>query len=118
MKKHIKIYLDHFGYGTTEFIKDELTGYRAQDIHHIKARGMGGSKSADHIDNLMALTREAHLIYGDKKQFIQFLKDAHFNFIETGVPFLFAEPGREEWEPLIKQNELIKGKLNFLKKYR
>jgi hypothetical protein len=38
---------------------------------------MGGTKKADTIDNLMALCREHHLQYGDKKQFIEFLKDIH-----------------------------------------
>jgi 5-methylcytosine-specific restriction endonuclease McrA len=30
------------------------------DIHHIEPRGMGGSKTLDVIENLMALCRECH----------------------------------------------------------
>jgi 5-methylcytosine-specific restriction endonuclease McrA len=41
------------------------------------ARGMGGSKEADNINNLMALCRECHLEYGDKKQYIDYLKEIH-----------------------------------------
>lgn len=41
------------------------------------ARGMGGSKEADNIKNLMALCRECHLEYGDKKQHIDYLKQIH-----------------------------------------
>jgi hypothetical protein len=38
---------------------------------------MGGSKSADTIENIMALCREHHLEYGDKKQYVEFLKEKH-----------------------------------------
>jgi 5-methylcytosine-specific restriction endonuclease McrA len=38
---------------------------------------MGGSKTKDTIENLMALCRSCHLEYGDKKQFIDFLKQKH-----------------------------------------
>lgn len=68
MQKHTKIYLKHFGYDITDFIPCEVCGCRAVDIHHIEPRGMGGSKKADTIDNLMALCRECHIEYGDKKQ--------------------------------------------------
>lgn len=77
MKNHTKIYLNHFGYTGDDFIPCETCGARAVDIHHIEARGMGGTKKADTIDNLMALCREHHLQYGDKKQYIEFLKDIH-----------------------------------------
>jgi hypothetical protein len=38
---------------------------------------MGGTKKGDTIDNLMALCREHHLEYGDKKQYMDFLKTKH-----------------------------------------
>ena len=77
MKNHTKVYLNHFGYTGEDFIPCETCGARAVDIHHIEARGMGGTKKADTIDNLMALCREHHLEYGDKKQYMEFLKDKH-----------------------------------------
>jgi hypothetical protein len=77
MKNHTKVYLNHFGYTGEDFIPCETCGARAVDIHHIEARGMGGTKKADTIDNLMALCREHHIEYGDKKQYIEFLKDIH-----------------------------------------
>ena len=49
----------------------------ANDIHHIHARGMGGTKQADNIENLMALCRNCHIEYGDKKQHIDFLVEIH-----------------------------------------
>jgi len=38
---------------------------------------MGGSKTKDIPENLMALCRVHHDKYGDKKQFKDFLKDTH-----------------------------------------
>ena len=70
-------YLNHFGYDITDHIPCEVCGMTAVDIHHIECRGMGGSKEADAIDNLMALCREDHIKFGDKKQFKEFLKCKH-----------------------------------------
>lgn len=77
MKKHVMTYLNHFGYDITDHIPCEVCGMTAVDIHHIECRGMGGSKEADAIDNLMALCREDHIKFGDKKQFKEFLKCKH-----------------------------------------
>jgi len=77
MKPHTKIYMDHFGYDISSFIPCEICGKTAVDIHHIEARGIGGSKASDNIENLMALCREDHLKYGDKKQHKEWLKDIH-----------------------------------------
>ena len=38
---------------------------------------MGGSKKKDTFDNLIAVCRECHLKYGDKKQYKEFLKEKH-----------------------------------------
>ena len=59
-KKHTKIYLDYFGYGEQDFIPCERCGVKSVDIHHIKSRGMGGSKECDYIENLQALCRNCH----------------------------------------------------------
>ena len=77
MKKHTKLYLNHFGYTDTDFIPCEVCTKPAVDIHHIEARGMGGSKKADRIDNLQALCRQCHIMYGDKTKHIELLKDIH-----------------------------------------
>ncbi len=77
MKKHTKVYLDHFGYDKTDFIPCEVCGAQAVDIHHIEARGMGGSKHADRIENLMALCRKHHEMYGDRKQWKDWLQKVH-----------------------------------------
>jgi 5-methylcytosine-specific restriction endonuclease McrA len=46
-------------------------------VHHIEARGMGGTNEKDTIENLMGLCRKCHIEYGDKKQYKEFLKEIH-----------------------------------------
>ena len=81
MKAHTKIYLKHFGYDENSFIHCEICKRKAIDIHHINSRGMGGSIQRDKIENLMALCRECHIKYGDKKQYKDMLNEVHNNFI-------------------------------------
>jgi len=71
MKGHTKIYMDAYGYDESDSILCEIIFCynNAVDIHHIDARGMGGSKTKDIPENLMALCRVHHDKYGDKKQF-------------------------------------------------
>lgn len=77
MRKHTQIYLQGMGYKKTDFVPCEVCGSQAVDCHHIEARGMGGSKDKDTIENLMGLCRKCHIEYGDKKQYKEFLKDIH-----------------------------------------
>jgi 5-methylcytosine-specific restriction endonuclease McrA len=77
MKKHVKTYLDFFGYDQSSWIPCEMCGQTAVDIHHIEARGMGGSQTKDTIDNLQALCRKCHTELGDKKEHKVMLKVVH-----------------------------------------
>jgi len=77
MKPYIKTYFKYFGYDETDAIFCEVCGKIAQDLHHIQARGMGGSKYRDNIENIMALCRPCHEFYGDKKQHKDFLIITH-----------------------------------------
>lgn len=81
MKKHIKVYLKEMGYEPYELIFSEISGQKASDIHHIVCRGMGGSETKDYIENLIALTREEHEKFGDKKEFILYLYVRHAIFM-------------------------------------
>lgn len=86
MKPHVLVYFTHFGYDPDllfedQFIPCEICGGRAVDIHHIDARGMGGSSDADRIENLMALCREEHDLYGDKKELKPLLRSIHIKSI-------------------------------------
>lgn len=67
----------------SDFIECEVCKGKAVDIHHIDCRGMGGSKEKDTIENLMALCRNCHNIFGDKKQWIDFLIDIHNRKLQT-----------------------------------
>ena len=90
MKKHTQIYMKSLGYDITDFIPCEITGQRSNDIHHIDCRGMGGNPKGDkdRIENLQAITREAHIKYGDKREHMKFLYSKHFQFLESnGVKF-------------------------------
>ena len=81
MKKHTKIYMSFFGYDVSDFIPCEVCGREAQDIHHIECRGMGGTKQADTIQNLMAVCRDCHIGYGDKKYYKEYLQNIHDYYI-------------------------------------
>lgn len=72
-----------FGYTIADFIPCEIRGCgkRAVDTHHIKARSIAKALFDD-IKNLMALCREHHTQYGDKKQHRQFLIDTHNEFMQ------------------------------------
>ena len=91
MKKHTKIYMDYFGYDVSDFIPCEVCGKKAVDINHIIARGMGGSKKLDVIENLMALCREHHVKYGDKSEYREFLQEAHEIFTSNQTPYLLIK---------------------------
>lgn len=82
MKKHTKIYMDYFGYGIDDFIPCESCGTKAVDIHHIEARGMGGTTDKDTIDNLMALCRYCHVVMGDTKTHLAYLISKHKNKLD------------------------------------
>lgn len=60
MQKHTKIYYDYFGYGLDDIIPCEVCGSKSVDLHHIEPKGMGGSKTKDNIENLIALCRDCH----------------------------------------------------------
>lgn len=79
MKKHTKIYYEAFGYSEGDWIPCELTGGQAVDIHHIESRGMGGDPQGkkDRIENLMAVRRDMHELYGDKPKWMSMLYIAH-----------------------------------------
>jgi hypothetical protein len=78
MQKHTKIYFDYFGYDESDYITCEACDkYRAVSVHHIERRGMGGSKTKDYIENLMAVCNDCHIRYGDKKQYKDWLRRVH-----------------------------------------
>lgn len=83
MQRYKEVYLHGMGFDETDFIpceidcdivKGQIVGKKAVDIHHIIGRGKGGE---DRIENLMALTRENHTEYGDRKVYMKKLLEIH-----------------------------------------
>lgn len=77
MKKHTQIYMKAMKYDIHDFIPCEVCDNKATDIHHIEARGMGGSNEKDVIENLMALCRKCHIEFGDITDLKPYLKTIH-----------------------------------------
>jgi len=77
MQPHTKLYMTEMGYTEGDWIPCEVCGGTSVDIHHLKARGMGGTKKPDTIENLMAVCRACHVLLGDKKQHMDFLREKH-----------------------------------------
>lgn len=86
MSKYKDIYYEFFGYDKGEFIPCEISGAKSDDLHHIDCRKIGGSKLKDNIENLIAVTREEHVKYGDKKQYMLLLYETHLKFIRDQNP--------------------------------
>ena len=74
-----------FGYDITDYIPCEVCNNTAVDIHHIDCRGMGGSSTKDDINNLMALCRKCHVLYGDIKKYTEFLKSVHNKHLKKHI---------------------------------
>ena len=64
-----------------DFIPCTVCNAKAVDIHHIKARGMGGSKTKDHIENLAALCRLCHNKAESSKEFNNKVKQKHLKLL-------------------------------------
>ena len=77
MKKHTKIYLDYYSYDETDFIGCEICNSKSVDIHHLIAKGMGGSKTKDYIENLIAVCRICHVKCHSNKEFNNNAKEIH-----------------------------------------
>jgi 5-methylcytosine-specific restriction endonuclease McrA len=83
MKKHTKIYFEYFGYQIPADVFCESCNAPAVDIHHLEPRQMGGSKTKDVIENLMALCRECHIKAETNKEFNNKLKTIHKHFVNS-----------------------------------
>lgn len=83
MKRHTAVYMGFFGYKIPEDCFCEICGSQGKDIHHVEARGMGGSKLKDRIENLMCVCRNCHEVYGDVTELKITLKKVHLNFMKN-----------------------------------
>lgn len=85
MQKYQRTYLVCAGYDLKEpdilnQIKSELSGQRADDIHHIKFLMTGIDRQDYPFERLIALTRDEHTKFGDKKQYFDYLLWVHYIF--------------------------------------
>lgn len=88
MKPHVKLYRETFGYDVSDWTPCEVCGALATDVHHIESRGMGGTTQAERIENLMGLCRKHHDLYGDKKQYKDWLFTVHRQkMVDKGIKF-------------------------------
>jgi len=104
--KHIRLYLKHFGEPETcEACEKYLNG--CCDFHHIECRGMGGTKEPERIENIMAVCRDCHTKYGDKKQWKYWLFSVHKIRLEAR-----KKPFDLEWiEGERERHKLVEGYL-------
>lgn len=86
MKNHTKVYLDYFGFTEQDWIGCEVCGKWAVDIHHLEPRGMGGSKTKDTPENLMALCRACHIEAEAKRLSKNYLQSIHNSYISALNP--------------------------------
>jgi len=88
MKPYQKLYFKSFGYASSDTVYSEISGDVANDIHHIYSRGMGGTSEPDRIENLMAVTRDEHDKFGDKKKYYAYLFQMHARMMDAcGVKY-------------------------------
>ena len=84
MKKHTQIYMLALGYDLgdpTEYRACELTGSKGVDVHHIVNR-------ENRIENLMLLTRDKHIEFGEVKSKMSWLLRQHRAFLDIcGVKY-------------------------------
>ncbi|MDO6737073.1 hypothetical protein [Wenyingzhuangia sp. 2_MG-2023] len=109
MKNHTKIYLKAFGYDlemsfSDQFIPCEICGAKGNDVHHIVNR-------EDRIENLMFLTRDNHIKYGEKVKTNAMLLKIHRRALnKANIPY-----DNEWFESWIKHYE-AKSELRNLQK--
>ncbi len=96
-KKHIIIYLNALDLPLSSDFKvfSEISGAVANDIHHICNR-------EDKIENLMAVTREEHIDWGEKKHLIYDLLVLHRTWLDVkGIKYskMWFDEQMARWEP-------------------
>jgi len=66
------------------YIPCEWCGGRAVDTNHIEPRGIGGSKTKDYIENLIALCRLCHNEFEAKRIGKEEMREKHLSNIPRG----------------------------------
>ena len=77
MKKYKKVYFNYYDYIEQDIILCEVCSSVAVDIHHLTAKGMGGSKTKDYIENLIAVCRSCHVKCHSSMEFNNKAREIH-----------------------------------------
>lgn len=83
MQKYQKTYIKALGLNVKDsdvlaMLKSEISGLQAHDIHHIKYMMTGVERQDYPFERLIALTRDEHTKFGDKKQYFDYLLWVHY----------------------------------------
>lgn len=83
MQDYVEVYLIGMGYepwfmNNDDPVPCEICGEQFHDVHHIERRGMGGTEKEYFVEEMMALCRDDHFFFGDKKKFRVFLYWVHY----------------------------------------
>lgn len=109
LANHLRIYYESFGYDTELdgfFAPCEITEAKGQDVHHIIGRGKRGP---DRIENLMLLSRDAHVEYGDKTDYMVLLFKIHRKRLDMAeIPYdnKWFEKQIRKYEGLIEMQKI------------
>ena len=95
MRNHTKVYMTFFYLDETDYIGCEMCGSPGQDIHHIQARGLGGSKNRDYIENLICLCRDCHNRAESDKQFNTYCRIQHLENIKKYLYENYIDKNRQ-----------------------
>ena len=78
--------MQFFGYDIASDAICEICETPCGPPHHINARGMGGSKQRDNIENLIGLCHRCHIDAEAHENSKEYLRQVHYKFMrENGV---------------------------------
>lgn len=100
MQKYQRTYIKGMGHDPNDEsminnLVSEISGKKADDIHHIKYLMEGIDRQDYPVHRLIALTREEHNKFGDKKQYFDYLLWVHYHT----MPSYLTEIELEKWFP-------------------
>ena len=85
MQKHTKVYLDFFGYDTSDtYIPCEMCNAPAVDIHHLEKRTRN-KVTNDYIENSVGLCRECHIKAEGDSCFNAYCRIKHLEMVCTQI---------------------------------
>ncbi len=86
MVDYKKTYFNHFGLGLDDVCYCEICyfegrSHRMNWVHHINAKGMGGTKKKYTIEELQGICYNCDVKYGDRTDHKEYLQNIHNQFL-------------------------------------